>query len=110
ADPTAVEVVLHDTDKTTPANHSTGVFTPRGSDGTMKTRLVAAALDGVGYETRIVERRLDESQKVGDGDVHVALLGVDNLPTRRLTSGVGWRLAIDAGLGSGSTDFVSILL
>jgi hypothetical protein len=57
-----------------------------------------------------VERRLDGTLAVSSADVHVALLGVDNLATRRLISTVGWRLAIDAGLGAGPTDFSSILL
>lgn len=107
--PAAAEIVLQDTDKTTPANHSTGLLTPVDSDGVPKTRLIAAALDGVGFDTRIIERRLDNNFKVAEADVHVALLGVDNLATRRLTSGVGWRLAIDAGLGS-SSSYSSILL
>jgi hypothetical protein len=78
--------------------------------GAPKTRPVAAALDAVGYDTRIIERRLDNRFIVTEADVHVALLGVDNLPTRRLISGVGWRRAVDAGLGSGSSDYCSILL
>jgi hypothetical protein len=30
-----------------------------------------------------------------------------DLPTRRLTSRVGWRFAVDVGLGAGATDFLS---
>lgn len=109
-DPSQVQVVLQDTDKTTPANHSTGLLTPAGSNGLLKTRLVAAALDIVGFDTRIIERRLFEGSTIEETDVQVALLGVDNLPTRKLISGVGWQLAVDAGLGSGSSDFSAILV
>lgn len=109
-DPSQAQVVLQDTDKTTPANHSTGLLTPAGSNGVRKPRLIAAALDAVGFDTRIIERRLLDGFTIDDTDIHVALLGVDNLPTRRLVSGVGWKLAIDAGLGSGSSDYSSILL
>lgn len=110
AQPSKVQVVLQDTDRTTPANHSTGMLTQSDSTDVLKTRLIAAALDAVGYDTRIIERRLDNGLKVSSDDVHVALLGVDNLPARRLISTVGWRFAIDAGLGAGPADFSSILL
>jgi hypothetical protein len=106
----AVEVVLQDTDRTVSANHSTGLLTPRGSTGIPKTRLAAAALEHAGFSTRILERRLGSDLRASDNESHVALLGVDNLPTRRLTSTVGWRLAIDVGLGSGLADFSSLLL
>lgn len=109
-DPGAVQVVLQDTDRTTPANHSTGVLTPTGSTGVRKTRLVAAALDAVGFDTTIIERRLDATQRVTLADAHVALLGVDNLPTRLLTSTVGWPLAIDIGLGADAASFDSLLM
>lgn len=110
AEPERVEVVLQDTDKTTIANYSTGVLTPSGSRNVMKTRLIAAALGTIGYETRIVERRLEGDVKISAADVHVALIGVDNLGTRRAISNVGWKLAIDAGLGAGAADFSSMLL
>ena len=61
ADPADVEITLQDTGRTTPANYSTGVLTPEGSDGVLKTRLVAAALENAGFTTRIIERRADAS-------------------------------------------------
>lgn len=109
-DPAAVEVVLQDTDRTAPANHSTGLLTPAGSTGVPKTRLAAAALEAVGYRTRLLERRLHTDQRTQPTEPHVALLGVDNLPTRRLTSGVGWTLAVDAGLGDQPSTYDSVLL
>lgn len=109
-EPTQVQVVLQDTDETTLANHSTGLLTTANPNAVLKTRVVAEALDRVGFDTRIIERRLTDRFRVEAADVHVALFGVDNLATRRLTSNVGWRLAIDAGLGSGSNDYSSMLL
>jgi hypothetical protein len=109
-DTSAVEVMLQDTDATVPANHSTGVLTPRGSRGVMKTRLVSDALDAAGFRTLMFERRLDATQRALPSDAHVALLGVDNLPGRRLISGVGWAFAVDVGLGSGATNYDSLLL
>jgi hypothetical protein len=106
----AVEIALQDTDRTVPANHSTGILTPKGSTGVRKTRLVASRLEHAGFDTRILERRLDIDLHLHEGETHVALLGVDNLPTRRLVSNVGWRFAVDIGLGSGPTNFCSLLL
>lgn len=110
-DPSVVELVLQDTDRTVRANHSTGVLTPKGSEGRPKTRLVAEALEDAGFKTRIIERRLGGDLRVTDAEMHhVALLGVDNLVTRQLISNVGWCHAIDVGLGTGATNFDSILL
>lgn len=106
--PTNIEIILQDTDRTTPANHSTGLITPRDSRRIRKTRLVAAALDHAGFDTRIIERRLDPTLRVGPAERHTALLGVDNLDTRRMISTVGWPLAVDVGLGSGADTFNSI--
>lgn len=110
ADPAEVEIVLQDTEETEPGNHSTGLLTAAGSQDEPKTRMVAAALDTIGVRTRIIERRLGSGDRVRQAEAHVALLGVDNIPTRRLTSGVGWRLAVDAGLGSGADDFTAMLI
>ncbi|MEU9891483.1 hypothetical protein [Sphaerisporangium sp. NPDC051011] len=109
-DRSAVEIVLQDTDLTTRSNFSTGVLTPRESRGVLKTRLVAKIFDEIGFVTRIIERRLGSDQRVAESDDHVALVGVDNLDTRRLISKVGWLTAIDVGLGSGPANFSSILL
>jgi hypothetical protein len=109
-DPSGIEAVLQDTDRTTPANYSTGVLTPEGSGGVPKTRLTAAALENAGLTTRIIERRVGGDFRAAPGERHVALLGVDNLPTRRLTSGAGWALAIDTGLGDQPGNFDSILI
>ncbi|MEU5281719.1 hypothetical protein AB0G87_35525 [Streptomyces asoensis] len=107
-DPTGVCVVLQDVDTAVEANHSTGMLTPRRPAQVRKTRLVAASLDRLGFDTRIVEQRLNLDTRVPRQDTHVALLGVDNLATRRMISGVGWGLAIDAGLGAGPADFNAI--
>jgi hypothetical protein len=109
-DPSAVEIVLQDTDRTVRGNYSTGLFTPKNSSGVPKVKLVAEAMENIGFDVRRVERRLGGDLRVADDEAHVALLGVDNLPTRRLTSGVGWRFAVDVGLGSRASDFTSMYL
>ncbi|WP_121432275.1 hypothetical protein [Actinomadura pelletieri] len=108
--PADVEIVLQDADLTNPANHSTGLLTPVDSNGTPKPRLVAATLDRLSYRTRIIERHLTTHSTATSADPHVALIGVDNLDTRRLISSIGWRTAIDAGLGAGHRDFSAIAI
>lgn len=110
ANPTNVPIVLCDTDKAVSANHSTGILTPRNPAPIRKTRIVAGVLDRIGFDTYLVERHLDATTRATDTDFHVALVGVDNLPTRRLISAVQWSLAIDAGIGAGPSDFDAILL
>ncbi|MFI1035210.1 hypothetical protein [Streptomyces sp. NPDC020951] len=109
-DPGQVTIVLQDVDRAVDANHSTGMLTPRLPAQVRKTRLVAARLDALGFDTRIVEQRLHPNTRVSSNDTHVALLGVDNLTTRRMISAVGWGLAIDTGLGAGLADFNAIQL
>jgi hypothetical protein len=109
-DPNDVQVVLQDIQRTVPANHSTGLLTPAKSEGDRKTRLVASALDRCGYDTVVVERPLDEVSPVRPSDVHVALIGVDNLSTRLLIEDTGWSTAIDVGLGAGAADFDGITI
>lgn len=108
-DPGLVEVTLQDIDRTSPANHSTSVLTPVGSRGVAKTRVVAGRLETAGLSTRIIERPLDAELRLRDGETQtVALIGVDNLPTRRTLSSVGWPLTIDMGLGAREQDHTAI--
>ncbi|MET7951272.1 hypothetical protein [Micromonospora sp. NPDC005324] len=109
-DPSRVEVVLQDTQRVVDANHSTGLLTPVKPEPVRKTRLAAAVLERAGYDVVVLDRRLDHTSRVLAEDHHVALLGVDSLDPRRLISGVGWKLAIDAGLGVGPADFNALLL
>lgn len=104
-DPAEVEVVLQDTQRTVPANHSTGLLTPAGSEGVKKTRIVAEALDRCGLDTVVIERLMSSDTPALTSDKHVALIGVDNLRTRRQIDAYGWDIAIDVGLGAGVMDF-----
>ncbi len=101
-------VVLHDFDKVSVANRTTGVFTQPGDVGRMKTRVVAAALEEAGFATRLIERRLAEETRRQPQEPTLALLGMDKVEPRRLISGVGWEFAVDVGLGSGPIDFTGV--
>ncbi len=78
--------------------------------GVRKTRLVASGLERAGLVTTIIERRMGPGVRVTLDEHHVALLGVDNFPTRRLISAISWPFAIDVGLGSGPGNFGSLLM
>jgi hypothetical protein len=110
AEPAKVEIVLQDTQRVVEANHSTGLLTPANPPLVRKTRLAADVLEHIGYDVAVIDRRLDETSRARHEDCHVALLGVDSLEPRRLISQVGWKLAIDAGLGTGPADFNAMIL
>jgi hypothetical protein len=106
--PGAFPIFLQDVDKVTESTLSTSMVSTRQDIGRHKTRVVGDWLEVRGYNTSIVERRFDEQQRVGADEPSVALFGVDNPATRRVLEGCGFRLVVDAGLGSGYSDFRAI--
>ena len=101
-------VVVQDIDVVTTSSLSTSVLTTAAHVGAKKTRVVAEWLEGRGYSTLIVERRFDQFQRVSTTEPRLALFGVDNAAARRAIEGAGFDTVIDAGLGSGFTDFTAI--
>jgi len=57
-DPGTCQIVLQDFDKVSPANRSTGMFVRASDEGQLKTRVIAAAMERAGFDTRMIERRL----------------------------------------------------
>jgi hypothetical protein len=102
---TDTTIILQDTDVVSESNLSTSLLSTRSDIGTPKARLVARWLENRDYKTRIVERRFDELQILGSQEPAVALFGVDNAAARRAIERVGFRFAVDAGLGAGYRDF-----
>ena len=76
----------------------------------MKTRVVAAALEAVGLQTRIVERLFNEHTWPGEEEPRLALAGFDSPVPRRQLGGGRFARAVDAGLGSGADEYLDILL
>jgi hypothetical protein len=74
----------------------------------MKTRVVAEVLEGAGFKTRIVERRLLPDTRRDNTEPTLALIGVDKVEARRHISDVGWTFAVDVGLGAGPIDFTGL--
>jgi len=110
AETTLVRVRLQDTDQITKATLSTGLLTFDSNVDMMKTRVVAAALEHLGFTTSIIEQRLVAGDHARYSEPQVALIGVDNVGTRQLLSDVGWKLCIDAGLGRGINNYTRIRL
>lgn len=110
SDLTQIELVLQDVDVLTVANHATSLLAGRADVGRKKTRVAADAAEGLGFQTRLYERRFDEHQRVGDDDPLIALVGVDNPYTRSLLGQAGWSLIVDVGLGAGAGDYLDARL
>lgn len=103
-------VFLQDVDVVSPSNLSTSMVSHAPDVGRKKTRIVAGWLEERGYCTALVERRFDETQRVRPEEPGIALFGVDNAAARRVIESAGFRLVIDAGLGSGFNDFRGLRL
>lgn len=101
-------IFLQDVDSVTLSNLSTSMLCAAGDITKRKTRIAATWLEARGYNVALVERRFNEHMWVGPDEPGVALFGVDNSAARRACEAVGFRLVIDAGLGSGYRDFRGI--
>jgi hypothetical protein len=98
-------VLLQDVDVVSESTLSTSMVSHASDLGRKKTRVVARWLEARGYQTALIERRFDEAQRVRAEEPSTALFGVDNAAARRVIEAAGFRLVIDAGLGSGVSDF-----
>jgi hypothetical protein len=108
--PTSQPLVLQDVDKVTKSTLSTSLVSVAASIGQKKSRVVLTWLESRGFNTTLVERRFDENQRLAAGEPTVALFGVDNPAARRVMEQCGFRLVVDAGLGSGFRDFRAMRL
>jgi hypothetical protein len=108
--PKAVEFVLQDVDFLCEGNLATSLLATRSDLGKRKTRLVAAALERRGFQTRLIERRFNDTQRVDEDDPQIALIGVDNPSTRSLLGNAGWKQVVDVGLGAGAGDYLDASL
>ena len=102
-----VLLVLQDFDQIVEANRSTGLLVHQATpEGLLKTRMAAAAMEALGFTTRLVERAFDATTRPGPGEPTWMLAGFDN-PTARACLG-SFDLAVDLGLGSAADDFLGI--
>lgn len=104
-----VSVSLMDMDSFVEANLSTGLLARDRDLGRRKTRVVSDWLEELGLHTAIVERRFDEDTFPKGDEPRVALAGFDGALPRQLLGGRFERV-VDVGLGSGSSDYLDILM
>jgi hypothetical protein len=101
-------LVLQDDDRLSVANRATSMMHRATHVGTQKTRLAAAAMDPLGWDTALVERRYNGGSVYVSGDPQVLLGGVDNVVARRQLDDTGFPLIFDAGLGAGPDGFLGM--
>jgi hypothetical protein len=106
----AAKLVLQDFDKIAESNPSTSMLTQARDLGAYKTRMLASWAERCGFETCLIERAFDNDFKVRADEPRVALVGLDNVPARRLLEQVGFERVIETGLGAGPEDFLGISL
>jgi hypothetical protein len=111
-DPHEVNVMLQDYDRVIEANESTGLLTIAADREKRKTRVAAARLEELGFDTFITERRFDTSTQpdVAFGEPVTILAGFDDLRPRRQLEGGGFSHIVDAGLGTGEVHYLDMLL
>lgn len=101
-------LVLQDFDKAAKSNLSTCLLLSAADLGKRKARLVADRLEQAGFTTDLVERRFGPDHRIFAGEPTTALIGVDNVATRRDLDTANFGLVVEAGLGSGYRDFRNI--
>ena len=104
-----VEFTLQDYDHVVEANRSTGMLVANSTpNGVRKTRLVAGALERLGFHTRLIERAFDYTTKPSRDEPIWALAGFDSpAPRCHLDN---FELAVDLGLGASQDDYLGIHL
>ena len=100
-----VKLFLQDDDFVEPSNLSTCMLVEAHHIGKRKTRIVAEQLEELGFNTSIVERLIEPGHLVQSGEPRVALIGVDNVSSRRHSEQYGFDMVVEAGLGGGYSDF-----
>jgi hypothetical protein len=105
-----VSLTLQDFDRIAPSNDSTSLLTSLTQVGKLKTREMAAWAESRGFRTRLIERAFASDFRISDEDPCVALCGTDNGLARAALEDAGFACVIEAGLGSGVSDFLAIRL
>lgn len=101
-------MVLQDYDNVVEANYGAGLITEKTHAGYKKTRVCANYLEGLGFNTRIVERKFDPNTKTGGDEPLIALCGFDNAEGRMCLEDAGFQLVVEAGIGGKLESFDDI--
>lgn len=106
----AGSLVLQDDDCLSAANRATSMLHRAEAVGVRKTRLAAEAMERLGWETALVERRYVGGLLHASAGPQVLLGGVDNRDARRRLDETGFPLIYDAGLGAGPDGFLGMTI
>jgi hypothetical protein len=107
AQPADVQLVLQDYDTLVEANESTSLLTTQALVGEKKARAMARWCEARGFRTTIVERLFAPDFRVAPDEPSVAVCGVDNALARAALGEVGFGRVIEAGLGSGTLEYLA---
>ena len=103
------ELWLVDDERIGDSNLETGVLNLRADLGDYKARMASAWLAQRGVETRMIERRIDASFRVANGEPMLILGGFDSNPARHVLANAGATL-VDAGIGDRADNFDTIVI
>lgn len=110
SEPNEVSVWLQDTDVVAEENVGTSLLSLPEHVRMTKCRRVAAALEDVGLQTRIVERRFEAEQRRHSAEAECAITGLDSPKSRQPLDDGGWTQLIDVGIGAGAANFTQVVL
>lgn len=114
--PHDVQLGLVDFDTVVKGNAATQLLVGADDLAKPKTRIVAAALENLGFRTRIVERAFDMDfhpaidASPTRNEPTTALAGFDAPEPRRALSKAGFLHVVDAGLGAGPVEYLDMVL
>jgi hypothetical protein len=116
ATPEHVQLAPMDFDVIVEGNIATQLLVQAGHARRRKTRIVAAALESRGFDTRLVERAYDEHfhpaahANPARNETAAALAGFDDITPRRLLGESGFDHIVDAGLGAGPVEYLDMVI
>ncbi|MGF6601786.1 hypothetical protein P3T23_006537 [Paraburkholderia sp. GAS448] len=108
ASPERVMVLLCDDDEVETVNVETGALLTAAAVQRLKTRVAAEWLEGRGFVTRLLERRVDMHFRRTDCEPIIALCGFDDNQPRQWLANAGFQAIFDSGLGGEAFNFDTI--
>jgi hypothetical protein len=103
-----VSLFLQDADAAEAGNLPIQILTKPDRIGRKKAQNAAHWSDDRGFRTTIIEIRFAEGGFRSAGEPGLALVGMDNLATRRAAAGSNFDLVLDAGLGATAPEIFDI--
>lgn len=105
--PEDVQILLCDDDRIAKPNIETGALLAPGASG-LKTRAAAEWLEGRGFPTRLLERRVDVNFRRTEQEPVIALGGFDDNLARHWLSQARFERVFDSGLGGEVANFDTV--